>query len=113
MVVVVPIRRPADALEHALVGQQPGIGTGAGLAHPQRVGELVERAGVVAQEQISEDPPRDAAAALGLEQEAHAVGELGRGGVHAAPGSNVCGGRIRFNYVQYKLNVARRWEGGV
>src|SRR5215208_1917063 len=82
VVIVVPVGRSADALDHALAGQHSRIGAGAGLADPERVGELIEGPWIVAQQQIAEDPAGDARLAFVLEQGTHPIGEVAGSIVH-------------------------------
>src|SRR5688572_8048235 len=59
-VIVAPVGGTAAPLQHPMLLQQPGIGAYAGLADPQRGGQLVQGTAILAHQQQSEYPAGDA-----------------------------------------------------
>lgn len=97
-VVVAAVARFADALGDAALEEAAGLGADAGLADVELVGELVEGAGLVGEEEGTEETAGDAGESVVFGGESHALDEV----------VSVGHGEVVIWNVQYKLND-KKW----
>jgi hypothetical protein len=81
---VTPVPRAGDPPDESLLAQEPGVGADAGLADVERLGELVEGAGLVPEKEERVQAAPDAGHAIGLEMPTYAFDELLFGRRHPA-----------------------------
>jgi hypothetical protein len=97
-VIIAAVARFADTLGDASLDEATGLGADAGLADVELLGEGVEGAGLVGQEQGAEEAAGDTGEAVTFGRQSHAFDE----------GVSVGHGRIIIWNIQYKLNVIKR-----
>lgn len=95
-VIIAAVANLADAFGDPAIEETSGLGADAGLAHGELLGEVVEGAGLIAEEEGAEESAGDTREAVGFGGESHAFDEgVSVGGCHEGSDWSV----------QYKLNV--------